>query len=209
MDQQRVLDDVRRWTLTDENVRLVVLTGSMAREGHAADELSDLDIELYVLDTPRPFLCASGWTRRSLVRSVRAGLVSLGNRWQQRCPPQLGLSTPSVDVRRSPLTSNHSMAGQAQDSIDLLHPDPPSNCSMSRAIAARLLRESKGPTEADNAAAICCPEKPAQHEPSAPTISESIHSRIRRGAVCRGRTVRCPDRRVRPRHTAPLLMREW
>jgi len=46
MDQQRVLDDVRRWTSTDENVRLVVLTGSMAREGHAADELSDLDIEL-------------------------------------------------------------------------------------------------------------------------------------------------------------------
>ena len=90
-----------------------------------------------------------------------------------------------------------SAAGQAQDSIDLLHPDPPSNGSMSRAIAARLLRESKGPTEADNAAAICCPEKPAQHEPSAPTISESIHSRIRRGAVCRGRTVRCPDRRVR------------
>jgi hypothetical protein len=46
MDQQRVLDDVRRWTSTGENVRLVVLTDSMAREGHAADELSDLDIEL-------------------------------------------------------------------------------------------------------------------------------------------------------------------
>jgi aminoglycoside 6-adenylyltransferase len=51
MDQGRILDDVRHWATTDENVRLVVLTGSVAREGHAADELSDLDIELYVLDT--------------------------------------------------------------------------------------------------------------------------------------------------------------
>jgi predicted nucleotidyltransferase len=63
MDQERILDDVRRWASTDENVRLVVLTGSVAREGHAADELSDLDIELYVLDTA-PLLNHGDWYQR-------------------------------------------------------------------------------------------------------------------------------------------------
>jgi hypothetical protein len=63
MDQGRVLDDVRHWASTDENVRLVVLTASVAREGHAADELSDLDIELYVLDTA-PLLNHREWYQR-------------------------------------------------------------------------------------------------------------------------------------------------
>jgi len=63
MDQGRVLDDVRHWASTEEHVRLVVLTGSVAREGHAADELSDLDIELYVLDTP-PLLNHRQWYQR-------------------------------------------------------------------------------------------------------------------------------------------------
>lgn len=63
MDQERILEDVRRWASTDENVRLVVLTGSVAREGHAADELSDLDIELYVLDTA-PLLNHGDWYQR-------------------------------------------------------------------------------------------------------------------------------------------------
>jgi aminoglycoside 6-adenylyltransferase len=60
MDQQRVLDDVRRWTSTDKNIRLVVLTGSVAHEDRAADELSDLDIELYVLNTT-PLLDRRDW----------------------------------------------------------------------------------------------------------------------------------------------------
>jgi aminoglycoside 6-adenylyltransferase len=60
MDHQRVLDDVRRWTSTNENIRLVVLTGSVAREDGAADELSDLDIELYVLDAA-PLLDRRDW----------------------------------------------------------------------------------------------------------------------------------------------------
>jgi aminoglycoside 6-adenylyltransferase len=49
MDQQRVLDDVVAWATDDPNIRLVVATGSFARSDH--DELSDLDIELYVRET--------------------------------------------------------------------------------------------------------------------------------------------------------------
>jgi predicted nucleotidyltransferase len=43
-----MLDDVVAWAAEDPNVRLVVVTGSFARGEH--DELSDLDIELYVRD---------------------------------------------------------------------------------------------------------------------------------------------------------------
>src|SRR5437867_9426032 len=60
MDQSRVLDDVRGWASADENVRLVVLTGSVASTDGAADELSDLDIELYVVD-PGPLLDRRDW----------------------------------------------------------------------------------------------------------------------------------------------------
>jgi aminoglycoside 6-adenylyltransferase len=49
VDQERVLDDVVAWATDDPNVRLVVVTGSFARGDH--DELSDLDIELYVRET--------------------------------------------------------------------------------------------------------------------------------------------------------------
>jgi aminoglycoside 6-adenylyltransferase len=59
MDQRRVLDQVREWATADENVRLVVLTGSVAL-GDAVDELSDLDLELYVLD-PAPLLDGRDW----------------------------------------------------------------------------------------------------------------------------------------------------
>jgi aminoglycoside 6-adenylyltransferase len=51
---------VRKWATPDENVRLVVLTGSVALGDHAVDELSDLDLELYVLD-PAPLLDGRDW----------------------------------------------------------------------------------------------------------------------------------------------------
>ncbi len=63
MDQRRILDDVRGWASADENIRLVVLTGSVARGDDAVDELSDLDVELYVLD-PTPLLDHREWYQR-------------------------------------------------------------------------------------------------------------------------------------------------
>ncbi len=63
MDQLRVLDDLRAWAFRDENIRLAVLTGSLARGDNAADELSDLDVELYVLD-PQPLLDRRHWYDR-------------------------------------------------------------------------------------------------------------------------------------------------
>jgi hypothetical protein len=53
MDQRRVLDEVREWAAADDNVRLVVLTRSVALGD--VDELSDLNLELYVLE-PAPLL---------------------------------------------------------------------------------------------------------------------------------------------------------
>ena len=61
MDQKRVLDDVVAWATEDPNVRLVVLTGSFARGDH--DDLSDLDIELYVRET-HPLLEEADWYER-------------------------------------------------------------------------------------------------------------------------------------------------
>jgi aminoglycoside 6-adenylyltransferase len=62
MDQHRVLDQVGEWATADDNVRLVVLTGSIALGDHV-DDLSDLDLELYVLD-PAPLLDGREWYRR-------------------------------------------------------------------------------------------------------------------------------------------------
>jgi aminoglycoside 6-adenylyltransferase len=50
MDQQGVLESVQAWAAADPNIRLVVLTGSVARGPDATDALSDLDVELYVVD---------------------------------------------------------------------------------------------------------------------------------------------------------------
>jgi aminoglycoside 6-adenylyltransferase len=61
VDQARVLDDVVAWARDDPNVRLVVVTGSFARGDH--DELSDLDVELYVRET-HPLLEETGWYER-------------------------------------------------------------------------------------------------------------------------------------------------
>jgi aminoglycoside 6-adenylyltransferase len=63
MDHERVLDDIVVWGREDENVRLVVLTGSLAREPDAAHPHSDLDIELYVQD-PGALLRRGGWYER-------------------------------------------------------------------------------------------------------------------------------------------------
>jgi aminoglycoside 6-adenylyltransferase len=61
VDQARVLDDVVSWATEDPNVRLVVVTGSFARGDH--DELSDLDIELYVRET-HALLEETAWYER-------------------------------------------------------------------------------------------------------------------------------------------------
>jgi aminoglycoside 6-adenylyltransferase len=61
VDQERTLADVVAWAEGDENIRLVVVTGSVALG--TADELSDIDVELYVRD-PAPLLEDREWYRR-------------------------------------------------------------------------------------------------------------------------------------------------
>jgi aminoglycoside 6-adenylyltransferase len=63
MDQQVVLDNVQRWAAADPNIRLVVLTGSVARGPAATDALSDIDVELYVVD-PGRLLDHRDWYQR-------------------------------------------------------------------------------------------------------------------------------------------------
>lgn len=63
MDQMAVLDEVSAWVSEEENIRLVVVTGSVARGDGAFDELSDLDLELYVRD-PAVLLDERGWYER-------------------------------------------------------------------------------------------------------------------------------------------------
>jgi aminoglycoside 6-adenylyltransferase len=63
MDHQSVLDEVIGWATQNENIRVVVLTGSGARGAAEMDDLSDLDLELYV-DRPSELLEESSWYER-------------------------------------------------------------------------------------------------------------------------------------------------
>jgi aminoglycoside 6-adenylyltransferase len=53
MDHQGVLGTIIEWAEADDNIRAVVLTGSMARGVEHTDEWSDLDVELYAEDQAR------------------------------------------------------------------------------------------------------------------------------------------------------------
>lgn len=59
MDHDQALTDLIAWATADDNIRLVVLTGSLAR-GEGVDPLSDLDIELYLRD-PNLMLADRTW----------------------------------------------------------------------------------------------------------------------------------------------------
>jgi len=63
VDQKATLGRVVPWALEEDNIRVAVLTGSVARGDDQFDSLSDLDIELYVKD-PRPLLERSDWYER-------------------------------------------------------------------------------------------------------------------------------------------------
>ena len=60
VDHAAVLDNVVLWAAGDENIRAVVLEGSLARDDGSVDELSDLDIHLYVND-PELLLQSRDW----------------------------------------------------------------------------------------------------------------------------------------------------
>lgn len=60
MDQEAILKRVVTWATEEDNIRLALLTGSVARGDGQFDELSDLDIELYVTD-PRPLREQREW----------------------------------------------------------------------------------------------------------------------------------------------------
>jgi aminoglycoside 6-adenylyltransferase len=58
MDHDAMVGKVVRWAAADENIRAVVLSGSVVRGDH--DEMSDLDVELYVRD-PSALLDRRDW----------------------------------------------------------------------------------------------------------------------------------------------------
>lgn len=63
MDHQREIERVVAWAESEANIRAVLLTGSAARGLEHADELSDLDIELYV-ESPAELLEDDSWYAR-------------------------------------------------------------------------------------------------------------------------------------------------
>jgi aminoglycoside 6-adenylyltransferase len=63
MDHDRVLEHVLDWAALSPNIRVVVLTGSMARGPEHVHPLSDIEIELYVSD-PTALLNDHGWYRQ-------------------------------------------------------------------------------------------------------------------------------------------------
>src|SRR5437867_3125550 len=77
MDQLLVLDQIQAWAESDENIRAVVLTGSLAVDESGADPLSDLDVELYAVDTTQ-LLDSSGWYQQFGDVLVVEALENLG-----------------------------------------------------------------------------------------------------------------------------------
>jgi aminoglycoside 6-adenylyltransferase len=63
MDQGRVLADVVAWAEGEDDIRLVVVTGSVARGPNEVHPLSDLDVELYTR-RPDALLEETEWYRR-------------------------------------------------------------------------------------------------------------------------------------------------
>jgi aminoglycoside 6-adenylyltransferase len=63
VDHEQVMSEVVAWATAAENVRLVVLLGSVGRGDVDVDELSDLDVQLYVTDPDR-LLTDPTWHRR-------------------------------------------------------------------------------------------------------------------------------------------------
>lgn len=61
MDQEAAIEEITRWALADDNIRAVVLTGSVARGDQ--DDLSDVDVELYLRD-PSDLLNRRDWYNR-------------------------------------------------------------------------------------------------------------------------------------------------
>jgi aminoglycoside 6-adenylyltransferase len=61
MDYELVKADLVRWATAEDNIRAILITGSGARG--QMDDLSDLDVELYVRD-PAPLLSDGSWYER-------------------------------------------------------------------------------------------------------------------------------------------------
>jgi aminoglycoside 6-adenylyltransferase len=55
MEHGAVLEHIVEWARSDDNIRAVVLTGSVARDPKAVDAEADLDVELYVTDPSQLF----------------------------------------------------------------------------------------------------------------------------------------------------------
>ena len=60
MNHRAVLEHIVAWVGSDHNIRVLVLTGSVARDPEAADAEADLDVELYVT-TPSLLLQDDTW----------------------------------------------------------------------------------------------------------------------------------------------------
>jgi aminoglycoside 6-adenylyltransferase len=63
MNHEQVICEVVAWAEAEESIRLVVLLGSLGRADTEVDELSDLDVQLYVTE-PEQLLADPAWHER-------------------------------------------------------------------------------------------------------------------------------------------------
>ena len=59
-NEEQVLDELRCWAHSREDIRAVILDGSRANPDADTDMFSDYDIELYARDV-QPFLDSDSW----------------------------------------------------------------------------------------------------------------------------------------------------
>lgn len=59
-DEEQVLDELRQWVHSQEDIRAVILDGSRANPSADTDIFSDYDIDMYVRDV-QPFLDSDSW----------------------------------------------------------------------------------------------------------------------------------------------------
>jgi aminoglycoside 6-adenylyltransferase len=57
---RRLLRTIVAWAAAEPSIQALILTGSYARDDNSADELSDLDLEIYATDH-EPYAASDGW----------------------------------------------------------------------------------------------------------------------------------------------------
>ena len=62
MKQEKMLEKILQWAKENDSVKLIIQTGSFARKDNSADDLSDLDLEIFVNNVER-YSSSNNWIK--------------------------------------------------------------------------------------------------------------------------------------------------